>query len=183
MDYFVTAILGVRGAGKTLLMAALAESYRLEGFEIVANFHLKRIDYKYATFEEIATLPDWLANKIVLMDEIQVGADSYEFLNKRVKKLTTDFVTQLRKRKIQLFYTTQVFTQTAKRMRMQTNFIMEMHKTRTPGVPLIRTFDRSMPPGMQMIREWTPDLREWFDAYDTNEVISVGEVIEDEDSD
>lgn len=171
MKYPITCILGVRGSGKTLFMTGLAHRYYLQdGVKIFANYHLKKIPYQYITFKELSTLPDYLYDAVVFLDEIQVGADSYEIFKKSNKAITT-FATQLRKRRITLYYSTQVFTMATKRLRQQTNFIIECHPTGNNGLVDILVFDRGLPFQQQLIKEFLFDGRPFFGAYDTDEVI------------
>jgi hypothetical protein len=171
MKFPITCILGTRGSGKTLFMTGLAHRYfSKDKCKIYANYHLTKIPYQYITFAELATLPDDLYDAVVFLDEIQVGADSYEIFKKSNKSITT-FATQLRKRRITLYYSTQVFTMATKRLRQQTNFIIECHPTSMNGVVDVLIFDRALPFQQQLIKQFEFDGRPFFGAYDTDEVI------------
>ena len=174
MQYPITCILGQRGAGKTLFMTYMAHQYHKEGKRIFSNFTLKEIPFTYITFEELAKLPDELTNAVVFLDEIQVGADAYEVF-KRSNKMITIFATQLRKRQITLYYSTQVFSMVTKRMRLQTNYIIEFETNKIPGIVKGRIFEYNVSSFQQYIKTLELDLRNYFNAYDTNEVITFSE--------
>lgn len=181
MKYPITCIVGRRGSGKTLFMTILAHRYfNMDKRKIYANFHLTEIPYKYITFAELATLPDDLYDAVVFLDEIQVGADSYEIFKKSNKAITT-FATQLRKRRITLYYSTQVFTQATKRLRQQTDYIIECHPTYIKiedesvlnKIDLL-IFDRSLPFQQQLIKQHELKkyiIDNYYSCYNTNEVI------------
>jgi GTPase SAR1 family protein len=171
MKYPITCILGTRGSGKTLFMTGLAHRYHeKDKVKVYANFHLTKIPYEYITFSKLATLPEELYDAVVFLDEIQVGADSYEIFKKSNKAITT-FATQLRKRRITLYYSTQVFTMATKRLRQQTNFIIECWPTKSNGIIDIMVFDRALPFQQQMIKQFQFDGRKFFACYDTDELI------------
>jgi hypothetical protein len=173
MKYPITCVLGQRGSGKTLFMTFLAYQYYLEGKKIYSNYHLKEIPYTYISFKELAELPEELNNAVVFMDEIQIGADSYEIF-KRSNKMITVFATQLRKRKVTLYYSTQVFTMATKRLRQQTNFIIMCLPMKTLGFVHAEIWEYS---GIntQLIKPINLDLTKFFNHYDTDEVITFSD--------
>jgi GTPase SAR1 family protein len=174
MKYPITCILGQRGAGKTLFMTYLAHKYHSEGKRIFSNFTLKDIPFDYISFEQLAKLPDELTNAIVFLDEIQIGADSYEIF-KKSNKMITIFTTQLRKRKITLYYSTQVFGMVTKRMRLQTNYIIEMSNKVKPGYIDANIYEYNTANYQDYIKSIKMDLRGYFNSYDTDEVITFSE--------
>jgi GTPase SAR1 family protein len=174
MKYPITAVLGQRGSGKTLFMTYLAHQYHAEGKKIFSNFQLKKIPYTPITFAELAKLPEWLYDGVVFLDEIHIGADSYEVFKKSNKMITT-FATQLRKRRITLFYSTQVFKMATKRLRDQTNFLMTCDHTQPPGFVKIEVYEYIAYHAHNYIKTITHNLTQFFDAYDTDEVITYSE--------
>lgn len=172
MLYPITAIIGDRGAGKTCIMTALAEAYHKEGKRIFTNYHLFHIPYTKITLEEMIKLPDHLNNSVVLIDEIHVWADAYDFMGKPARALAT-FATQLRKRKVNFYYTTQIFTQAPLRLRRQTNYFMAMQNTAKQGQFKTQIIDRFN--SNTIVNEFYFDGRPFYDKYDTDEVIVVDE--------
>jgi len=175
VKYPITAIIGNRGSGKTCFMTFLATKYHKEGKKIYSNYHLKNIPYKSMTLKEMAELPDELMNAVVLMDELHVGADSYDFMKSSSKAFYT-FATQLRKRKVSWYYTTQIFTQVAKRIRMQTDYLITMENTKKEHLFKAHIYDRRKVENINdPINQFTFDGSDYFSEYDTDEVILFGE--------
>ena len=170
--YPITAILGRRGDGKTCFATFLAKLDSDRGRKIYANYHLFGIPYEYITLEKVAELPTWLHNATIILDEIQEGADSREIFKKGNKSLTK-LATQLRKRQLTLYYTTQVFTMADKRIREQTDYIVECEKVQktNPTHFHIRVYDRELPFNTDMVNEFIFHGEPIFKYYDTNEVI------------
>ena len=176
-EYPIIAVLGERGDGKTALTTKLGKLYTDEGLKLFANYTLFDIPYRKITFEELASFPDWLHNGVVLIDEAHIGVDSYDFLKGRVKNITK-FVTQLRKRKLILYYTTQNFKLIAYRLRQQTDVIIECRRTEEVGIIEVRVLDYHDPDGLGGFTELNSfelDVRDIFDNYDTNEIIEIEE--------
>jgi DNA polymerase III delta prime subunit len=156
-------------------MTFLAKKYHEEGRTIYSNYHLKNVPYKSMTLKEMAELPDELTNAVVLMDELHVGVDSYDFMKSSSKAFYT-FATQLRKRKVNWYYTTQIFTQVAKRIRMQTDYLITMENTKKEHLFKVHIYDRRKVEGANdPINQFTFDGSDYFDDYDTDEVIQFGE--------
>jgi ABC-type branched-subunit amino acid transport system ATPase component len=174
MEYPITAVLGQRGAGKTLFMTYLAHQYHAEGKKIFANYQLNKIDFTHITYEELAELPEWLYDGIVFLDEIHMGADSYEVFKKSNKMITT-FATQLRKRRITLYYSTQVFKMATKRLRDQTNYILTCDHTQPPGFVKIQVYEYIAYTEHNYVKTIALNLTQYFNSYDTNEVITYSE--------
>lgn len=123
------------------------------------------------TLKEMAELPDELTNAVVLMDELHVGADSYDFM-KSSSKAFYMFATQLRKRKVNWYYTTQIFTQVAKRIRMQTDYLITMENTRKEHLFNVHVYDRRKVENINdPINQFKFDGSDYFSEYDTDEVI------------
>lgn len=156
-------------------MTYLAKKYHEEGKAIYSNYHLINIPYKPMTLKEMSELPEELNNAVVLMDELHVGADSYDFM-KSSSKAFYMFATQLRKRKVNWYYTTQIFTQVAKRIRMQTDYLITMENTKKEHMFNVHIYDRRKLENINdPINQFTFDGTAYFSEYDTDEVILFGE--------
>lgn len=179
MENTITAITGWRGSGKTCFMTALLYQYHLQGFKVFANYHL-HFPYTYITLKEVAELPDSLRNSVIGLDEIQVGADAREIFkagNKGINKL----VTQLRKRKCALFYTTQRWKYPDLRLRDQVNQHIHVEAVETydeddnkiNGIMDLIYYDRtlSIPDMIKNAKQIRFDGRRYFSLYDTDEII------------
>lgn len=180
VKYPITAIIGNRGSGKTCFMTMLAVKYHAEGRKIYSNYHLHNIPYEPMTLKEMSELPDSLYNAVVLMDELHVGVDSYDFMKSSSKAFYT-FATQLRKRKVNWYYTTQIFTQVAKRVRNQTDYLITMENTNKEHLFKVAVYDRREVDTIGIpIKNFTFDGREYFKEYNTDEVILFGDESDDE---
>lgn len=167
-NYPIIAITGNFGAGKTLLATFLALTYKANhNMNIFSNYKFVGVDYRKVTFEEVAKMPDWLRNGVLVLDEMQIGADSYNSMGKNVKLLTT-FITQIRKRDIILVITTQRFKMVAKRIRLLINYYIEVESV-AKGVIKARTYD--LPNGYILLNTKTYNLKAVYPFYDTTEVI------------
>lgn len=156
-------------------MTFLATQYHKEGRKIYSNYHLKNIPYKSMTLKEMSELPDELTNAVVLMDELHVGADSYDFM-KSSSKAFYMFATQLRKRKVNWYYTTQIFTQVAKRIRMQTDYLITLENTKKESLFKATVYDRRKQQEInEPVQQFLFDGEIYFKEYDTDEVILFGE--------
>jgi hypothetical protein len=165
----VIAYVGPRGACKTLFAVATMKSFQEEGSNIFTNITLKGIPYRKVTFKEIADFPDWLRDGLVVMDEMTIGADAYNFLHKQVRDITK-FVVQIRKRNIMFIMITQDFSTIAKRLRGQTDYFYQFKALSIGGTAMIDVFD--LRNNFQFVQKIPFDGREYFKFYDTNEIIS-----------
>ena len=121
MDF--VGIVGDRGSGKTNFMTALLQDYAEAGIPVIANYKLD-FDSLTMSFDDIRKIPELVENCVIGLDELGVGADSYEFFTKNSSKITT-LVTQIRKRRTKVLYTVQRFNLIARRLRDQTDgFVM-----------------------------------------------------------
>lgn len=170
MQYPIICVLGRRGSGKTLLMTAIAHDESKAGTKIFANYRLFGIPCTNITWEMLLDMPDWLHDGIILLDEIQMGADAYEIF-KKGNKAITKLATQIRKRKLTMYYATQVFTMATKRLRQQTNYIIEVTATTVQGLSHVRVYDHMQEITGEIIREFDFDGRLYYNMYDTNEII------------
>lgn len=171
VEFPIIAVVGDRGDGKTLSMVALAHAYYVLGFKIYANFTIYGIEYTKVNFDYLAEFPDDLHDGVILMDENHVGMDAYDAFLKRVKNITL-FTTQLRKRRLILMYSTQIFTQVSKRLRNLTNYIFECKGTDIKGVIRVSVYDRNAVEDVPSHRFYL-DGRQFFKSYDTNELIQM----------
>lgn len=117
-------ILGDRGSGKTNLTTKYLYDAHLEGREIVSNYSLK-FPHLLMPFEEIRKVPKEIYGKVIGMDELGKGGDSYDFFSKDTRELT-EMVAELRKVHAMVYYNTQRFSLIARRLRILTDGIILM---------------------------------------------------------
>ena len=176
--------IGKQGSGKTALITKLLVD-NLEqspNRKVFSNYTLFNIDYTPIAFDTknlknvdkiniLDTLdndPDYFNNSIMLLDEIHIDLDSLDFMRKNNRRMQK-FFSQLRKRKILLLGTTQYIMNLDVRLRRQCLNVFEM-KHLKKGVFNCTTHEidgyYTTP-----ITNYLIDLTDYFDKYDTNEVI------------
>lgn len=174
-----TAIIGDRGAGKTCYLTSLLRRHHASGQTVVSNYHLNFPHVKMA-FQDIRALPKELHRTVVGLDELAIGADSYDFFSKSTRELTT-FVAEIRKRQCIVYFTTQRFSMIAKRLRLQTDgFIFmedvdknaplkfgQIHRDVCAGVFNIYWADSNL----RIVNRKSFLGRNYWDMYDTDEII------------
>ncbi|MBW8035459.1 MAG: hypothetical protein FVQ79_07465 [Planctomycetes bacterium] len=112
-------IIGDRGSGKTNLMTKLLYLHHLSGENIIANYTL-HFPANLMSFTEVAKLGPEIQSAYIGLDELSEGADSYEFFEKNVRRVTR-LISQIRKRECRVYYTDQRLNKIAKRLRQQTD--------------------------------------------------------------
>jgi hypothetical protein len=184
----IVAVIGKRGDGKGLYFVERAKEAITQGRKVFANFTLHGIEYKHITFDEIEKIPAYLKEGVLLLDELDVGADSYSFNNATARAIYT-ISAQSRKIDLDIFYATQLFSKVPKRLRNMTDVIVEMRRityffdkkgVMIKGFSEYKIFDYREPPEM-LIEHGLLDGREHFENYDTNEIIRRGHSVGDED--
>lgn len=180
-----TAIIGIdggRGDGKTnwavSMVLALHEYW---GKPIVSNIKLFGVEYTPFELSMLENMDARLENCILLLDELLMYADSYDFLSKNSKKMTI-LATQLRKRNVIWLYTTQYIEYLPKRIRSQTDFVVtatNRNKTSvvTKGIEwtsliqvcrFISFNDTRLDPFTTILFNGKP----YWKNYDTNEIVT-----------
>jgi len=178
LKYPIMTITGDFGAGKTLYLTYLGLKFYQDGLTIYSNYDLYGIDYEKITFKDLADMPSWLTNGVILLDEGHIGMDAYNFLQKKVQNIST-FITQIRKNNLILAITTQRFNTLAKRVRELINYYIEIEKVivedenenlkEMKGWVKVKVFD--ITDKMILVKKSIHDLTSVFPYYNTNEVI------------
>ena len=178
----VWAIVGRRGAGKSAILTNIGETDFSIGKKIISNFWLS-FEHKEITFEKLLEFPAFLENATILFDEFQVGAGARNALRNANKDIN-QFITQLRKRNIILYYGTQNFKFVDTDVRNQTDFILyteavdmvdeENHEFR---VIIVDRNDHTDSAYGTVCNSFIWDATELFErkVYNTNEIINFGE--------
>lgn len=165
----VVGFVGDRGTGKTLFAVSLAKYYAENGINVFSNIEFFGIDYTPLEFKDVGTFPDWLHDGVIILDEMHVGADSYNFFRKDVQGITK-FITQIRKLNLTFIYITQNMTTIAKRLRMQTNHVYQFVKI-DDGIAKVDIYDN-----MNFYEHLNTIIfngREFYGYYDTKQVIDA----------
>jgi hypothetical protein len=168
----IIVLLGRRGTAKTTFAVSLAFQYKELNQTVFTNIEMYNIEYVPITFDTLRDFPDWLKDGIVIMDEMQMGADSYSFLSKAVRDITA-MATQIRKRDLTFIYITQDLSNVAKRLRAQTDFVYEFNRINydesTNGIARIEIHDvKDM---YRLVNEDIFDGRRFFNYFNTKQSI------------
>lgn len=123
----------IRGNGKTMAMTYFGYQSYKAGQTIYSNY--------YTTFSQIKTLNELmtifkdknLSNTVVLLDEIQVYLPNQGVKKGILKDLIARFISQTRKRNIDVLYTTQRFKNLNNQLRIHTDEIILPVKTHADG--------------------------------------------------
>lgn len=176
--------IGKQGSGKTLLITKLLSDNIKDHpkRKVFSNYTLFGIDYQPIAFDTsternkdkiniLDTLdkdPDFFNGSIMTLDEIHIDLDSLDFMKKNNRRMQK-FFSQLRKRKILLLGTTQYLMNVDVRLRRQCLNVFEMKHIKK-DIFEVTTHDidgyYSVP-----ISKYIVDLSDYYDIYDTNEVI------------
>lgn len=182
LESSVWAIVGRRGSGKSTMLANIAETDFSIGKKIISNFDLS-FDHIKLTFEKLIEFPALLQNGTIVFDEFQVGAGARNALRNSNKDLN-QFITQLRKRNIILYYGTQNFKFVDIDVRNQTDYIMyteavdrEDPNNNKFSIIIMDRHDHTDSSFGTIINSFVWDATELFEReiFDTNEIINFGE--------
>lgn len=166
--------IGEQGSGKTVMITKLATEDHLEtNRKIYSNYTLNKLAFERITLkiilDNIEKKPDMYNNSIILLDEIHLYVDSYEFMSKH-NKIIQNFFSQLRKRNILILATAQYIMNVDIRVRRQCKNVFDMEhiykdlfKVTTSKLDGYITYP---------ISSYNVVLSDYYDSYDTNELIT-----------
>lgn len=176
-------IIGERGSGKTNIMTKYLHDAMRDGDKVISNYSLK-FKHRIMSFEELRQLGPEIQDCVIGMDELGVGADSYDFFSKESRKITS-LIAQIRKRHCRVYYTVQRFSMVARRLRLQTDGFIFMEdidrgNMRTADGLRVKThrevcsgFFRAMycNDDLEVMRTRIFDGHKYWGIYDTDEII------------
>lgn len=183
MDFL--AIIGDPGSGKTNMLIRYLYNEHHSGSRIVSNLHSLKFPSTYMGFDQLMSAGDEIMGSYVGMDELGVGADSYDFLSKNNRGIT-QFVAQVRKFHCRVAYTVQRFSMISRRLRLLTDGFVSMsdpdkfnmfypdgrkakiHREVCKGIFRAEYFNRDMRP----IRRRLFNGKNYWHLYDTDERIT-----------
>ena len=168
IPYSVNAVIGEFGTGKTNLLTAIAKVNDGKR-RIFANFTLYEMEFDPIDIDDLAEFPEWVHDCVILLDEGHVGANIYDVFEERIHDFA-EFITQIRKRKVFIFFTTQFFDRVAKPLRIYTKYIFLMEPTQYEGVSYVSLLDKNNPE-RPIYSNKIFDGRPYWNYYDTTEII------------
>lgn len=174
--------IGKQGKGKTLWITKMCvDDYEDKPRKVFSNYTLHKIPYQGVTFDKakdpkkISILdkldedPNFFNGSIMLIDEIHIYLDSLDFMKTNSRRMHILF-SQLRKRNILLLATTQYIMNVDIRIRRQCLKVFEMNhiykdlfEVTTSEIDGYFTKEESI---------YRLVLSEYYDHYDTNEIIT-----------
>lgn len=163
MPSMIIVVNGRLGQGKTLLMTYFAKYFMQKGLPAYTNYGVEGAE----SLDVLMEMRDLRDCFIGIDDAIQEGFDSYSQMGKG-GKLATKLLRFLRKRRIVLCLTQQIYTGIALRVRHITNYVFD---TMILSFPYFR------------VQGYLQDGKKWFDriikyskevyeSYDTDEEVS-----------
>lgn len=184
----ILVIVGEFGSGKTLYATYLGDNFKKENPEknLFTNYKLIGIDYKQIKMSELKQkpFPSYIKDGLLIIDEIQEDGNAYDFMRSGVQNIVK-FVSQIRKRGLQLIMITPRLDFIAKKLREITNYIITMKETNDNGIVRgnwfsVNNYSTSFRP--VWIRNFKIDLSSYYGKYDTNEIIEESEDEENEEN-
>jgi hypothetical protein len=185
MDFL--AIIGDPGAGKTNMLVKYLYAEHVTHTKIISNLRTLKFPQTYMGFGDLLDAGDEIMDSYIGMDELGIGADSYDFLSKNNRGITK-FVAQIRKFHCRCAYTVQRQRMISVRLRLLTDgyvsmtdpdkFNMfypdgrkaKMHREVCAGIFRAEYWDRDM----RLLKTRLFNGRKYWPMYDTDERISSG---------
>jgi len=157
----LVGIIGRQGSAKTMMMSGLVRVIAHKTLlPIFANYKSLKGSRYVSTIDQVANLND----AILCLDELHTTMDSRAFKDNLTM---TYFVTQIRKRGLLTFYTTQKFGQVDKRVRDATDILIECSKVKDGRqFTFMDLYTNRIGKRFKLT-----DLQVFFNLYDTKEVI------------
>lgn len=173
----IIGIIGKMGSGKTLFTSILANKAFDSGCSIYANYGLK-FEHKTLNMNDILTMSGDLQNAMICIDEIHLFMDSRQSMSKR-SRIISYFITQSRKRNLVLIYTTQNAHQVDKRLRSNTDYIIQCDNL-TPGAKSDVIIRVNIHDTDNNSRVFAFRGDPYFCLYDTHQIIDFTQHMKDE---
>lgn len=182
MKVNIVAIVGEFGSGKTLYATYLGVTFLQKHKDefLYTNYPLKNLGelasrWKQFTFKDLSmqTLPTWINNGLMIIDEIQEGADAYDFLTKAVRRKTS-FINQIRKNDLELIMITPNLDFIASRIRKVITHFSVLEEMTFEGVVRAHWWKKIMVASdFQTVKKYVfvKDLSGYFKYYNTKYII------------
>lgn len=178
----IVGFLGRMGSGKTLSLTRQVYKEYKKGKKIISNMHFNFV-YTPLTLEMLLQYDNentQLHDTVIVIDEAHVYLDSRTSVSKR-NRIISLFLTQTRKKNVHLYYTTQSFDQVDKRLRNNSDVLI-VCKTLPykNGLKITyNTLNIKEELGFRVAKTWFISNK-FFNLYDTSQVISIKENLEDD---
>ena len=183
MQVNLIGIAGPFGSGKTLYATSLGINFLRNNPTkfLFTNYPLKNLGeledrWEQYKFEDISKdiLPENYKNGLMIIDEIQVGADAYDFLKDDVRN-KMDFVNQIRKNDLELIVVAPNFDFFISRLRKLLTHFVILNPMVEEGIINARWFERILVSSTFEVRQFEnpviKDLSDYFKYYDTKYIV------------
>lgn len=170
----IVAIIGLLGTGKTLALTYFAFKHYLKGERLYASYCLKYpLEYNHIrTLEEFKQMHDG----IFFGDELWSWTDCRTSKSK-MNKIITNILLRSRKRRLDIYYSSQFFKQPDKRLRELSQVIIKPSLNKSKTVCTLKYYSLSENGSFVLTKIEKFNTEPIFNLYDTNEEV---EMIEDE---
>jgi len=179
----IIGVVGDRGSGKTLFMTREGFLNYCKGRYIYSNYHFYFPKVKIEGIEKIYTpkliddeflnnYRNELFNICLFLDEIYIYIDSRASMS-RANKIWSYFFNQTRKRGVDLYYSTQFFSQVDKRLRFNTEMFIIPKVIKKDGKQyiIINMYTREL----KLLKKYMFKAETYYNMYDTNEVVDIAQ--------
>lgn len=122
----ISLVTGRQGSGKTLLLVLQALRARAEGRVVYSNVHLVGIPYKKIMIDDV--VHSRLENGVCLIDEIHQFLPSRRSLSARSVSIVDGFLSMVRKKRLELWGSTQLERKVDVRLREEKDFFFVCSK-------------------------------------------------------
>jgi len=191
MKVNIIAYVGEFGSGKTLYATYTGIQFLIANptSYLYTNYPLKNLGelesrWKLYSFKDISQniLPKWINNGLMIIDEIQEGADAYDFMKNEVRQKSR-FVNQIRKNDLQLIMITPNLDFVSSRLRKVITHFAIMEEMVENGVIKAHWWKRiMMSTGFTTVKKYVfeKNLTDYFNNYDSKYIIEDDSEDEDE---
>jgi len=191
MKVSIIAYVGEFGSGKTLYATYTGIRFLIANptSYLYTNYPLKNLGelaerWKQYSFKDISQniLPKWIKNGLMIIDEIQEGADAYDFMRNEVRQKSR-FVNQIRKNDLELIMITPNLDFVSSRLRKVITHFAIMEEMTENGVVKAHWWKRiMMSAGFTTVKKYVfeKNLTAYFQNYDSKYIIEDNSEDEDE---
>lgn len=176
----IVGFVGSMGSGKTLSLVREVYKYYQKGYTIYSNMNFS-FPYEPLTIdklEEFTNDEKPFYNCVIVLDEIHILLDSRRSMTRKNLMLSY-FITQTRKQRVKMFYTTQRQSQIEKRLRENTDMVvfpesyeLDYDIQRNDSIEKVRIVELMIVSDKGTMTDEFIGNR-YYDYYDTEETINM----------
>lgn len=170
----IIGMIGRMGSGKTLSLVRYAYMYYRQGYKIYSNITLEFPHTKIGLQDLIdyANANIYLDKSIVILDEAHVFLDSRASASKK-NRIISFFIVLTRKMGCNLFYTTQRYHQIDKRLRDNSDIVIQCSTKDYKGIKFTHNLIMYMLEFGIKTRSDLFESRKFYGLYNTRELVRI----------